>query len=315
VFVRASRRSIQVIATVASLVVACSGEPRAAARTPVAATGAIVVVDDAGDTLRLAAPAKRVISLIPSATETIIALGALDRIVGRTRYDVAKEVDNLPSVGGGLDPSTEAIVALHPDVVIGWDNDKRRAIRTKLATLNIPVFSLRTEDTTDIFHGIANLGKILGRDSAAAALASSIRGTIDSVRRAVAGRPTRSVMFVIYPEPPTTAGPHTFIDELIGVAGGRSVFADSHDLWPTVSMEEVLKRQPDLLIVPQGEFSANAVDQFRARSGWRDLEAVREGHIATVSADLTQRPGANIGEAARALQAAIHPETSSTKAK
>lgn len=314
-FVRASRRSIQIIATVASLLVACSGDQRAAPRGGDRARSAIVIVDDAGDTLRLAAPARRVISLIPSATETIIALGAKDRIVGRTRYDVAKEVDSVPSVGGGLDPSTEAIVALHPDVVIGWDNDKRRAIRTKLAALNIPVFSLRTEDTTDIFHGIANLGKILGRDSAAAALASSIRGTIDGVRRAVSDKPTRSVMFVIYPEPPMTAGPRTFIDELIGVAGGRSVFADSHDLWPTVSMEEVVKRQPDLLIVPQGEYKANALDQFRARSGWRDLKAVRQGHIATVSADLTQRPGANIGEAARALQAAIHPETVSTPAK
>ena len=313
-FVRASRRSIQVIATVAPLLVAC-GDPRAASRGAASTGGAIVVVDDAGDTLRLATPAKRVISLIPSATETIIAIGAKDRIVGRTRYDVAKDVEGVPSVGGGLDPSTEAIVALHPDVVIGWDNDKRRAIRTKLATLNIPVFSLRTQDTSDIFRGIANLGKIVGRDSAANVLASSIRETIDSVRRAVSGRPTRSVMFVIYPEPPMTAGPHTFIDELIGVAGGHSVFADSHDLWPTVSMEEVVKRQPDLLIVPQGEFKANALDEFRGRNGWRDLKAVREGHISTVSADLTQRPGANIGEAARALQAAIHPETVSSRAK
>ena len=80
-------------------------------------------------------------------------------------------------------------------------------------------------------------------------------------------------------------------------------------------MEEVVRRQPDLLIVPQGEFKANAVDQFRARNGWRDLKAVRDGHVATVSADLTQRPGANIGVAARALQAAIHPETVGTGAK
>ena len=276
---------------------------------PAIVDGGIVVVDDIGDTVRLASPAKRVISLIPSATETIIALGATDHIVGRTRYDVAHEVDSAPSVGGGLDPSVEAIVALHPDVVIGWTDDKRRVTRTRLAALGIPVFALRTQDTSDVFRGIGNLGKVLGRDSAATALASSIRATLDQVRRAVADRPRRNVMFVIYPDPPMTAGPGTFIDELIGVAGGHSVFADLREHWPTVSMEEVVRRQPDLLIVPQGELRANAIEQFRGRHGWNSLAAVRTGTIATVSANLTQRPGANIGDAARALQAAIHPET------
>ena len=154
---------------------------------------------------------------------------------------------------------------------------------------------------------------MLGRDSAAAALATSIRATLDGVRAAVAGRPARSVMFVVYPDPPMTAGPNTFIDQLIGVAGGRSIFSDLHASWPTVSMEEVLRRQPDLLIVPQGEFKANAVEQFRQRPGWRDLDAVKHGRLATVPANLTQRPGANIGDAARALQLAIHPEIGTTK--
>jgi len=273
------------------------------------AAASIVVVDDIGDTIRLAAAAKRVISLIPSATETIIALGATDRIVGRTRYDVAREVESVPSVGGGMDPSIEAIVSLHPDLVVGWTDDKRRVTRAQLARLGIPVFALRTQDTSDVFRGIGNLGKMLGHDSAATALASSIRTTLDDVRRAVAMRPQRNVMFVIYPDPPMTAGAGTFVDQLIGVAGGRSVFADLREPWPTVSMEEIVRRKPDLLIVPQGEFKANAIEQFRSRHGWSTLAAVRSGTIATVSANLTQRPGANIGEAARALQAAIHPET------
>jgi iron complex transport system substrate-binding protein len=303
-FVFSGTRVHGFIAAAVVALAACGGSGRATA-----ARSSITVVDDVGDTVRLSAPAKRVISLIPSATETIIALGATDRIVGRTRYDVAHEVDSVPSVGGGLDPSVEAIVALHPDVVIGWTDDKRRVIRTRLAALHVPVFSLRTQDTSDVFRGIRNLGALLGRDSAATVLAASIRATLDDVRRAVADRPQRNVMFVIYPDPPMTAGPGTFIDQLISVAGGRSVFSDLREPWPTLSMEEVVRRQPDLLIIPQGEFKANAIEQFRSRHGWRDLIAVRAGAIATVSANLTQRPGANIGEAARALQAAIHPET------
>jgi iron complex transport system substrate-binding protein len=284
---------------------ACRADERALR----AQAASIEVTDDAGDVVRLAVPARRVISLVPSATETIIALGATDRIIGRTRYDIAPEVSAVRSVGGTIDPSIEVVVALRPDLVIGWDTDKRREVRTRLATLGIPVFSLRTQDTSDVFHGITNLGRLLGRDSAAATLAASIRGQLDSVRREVAGRPARSVLFVVYPTPPMTAGPNTFIDQLIGLAGGRSVFGDATQLWPTVSMEEIVRRKPELLIVPEGEIKDDSLARFRSRPGWRNLAAIRAGRVVTVPADLVQRPGANIGNAARAFQAAIHPET------
>ena len=279
-----------------------------AQHAPPAKGSAIVVVDDAGDTVRLASPAKRIISLIPSATETLIAIHAADRIVGKTRYDVAKEVDSLPSVGGGIDPSIETVISLKPDLVLAWDNDKRRDLRTTLEGAGIQVYSLRTEDTADVYRGIEHLGRLTGHDSDATAVTAGLRATIDSVRRAVAGRPVKRVMFVVYPEPPLTAGPHTFVDELIGVAGGASIFHDADKRWPNVSMEEIVKRAPDLLIVPQGEFKSNG-DQCRGRTGWRDLAAVKSGAIATVPADLTQRPGPNIGNAVRMLQSAIHPET------
>ena len=303
-FLRTTRLALPFALTITALT-ACGGDER----VPHTQSATIEVADDAGDIVRLAAPARRVISLVPSATETIIALGATDRIVGRTRYDVAPEVVAVPSVGGSIDPTIEAVVALRPDLVIGWDTDKRREIRTKLATLGIPVFSLRTQDTSDVFLGIGHLGRLLGRDSAASALAMSIRSQLDSVRAEVAGRPARSVWFVVYPNPPMTAGPNTFIDELIGLAGGRSIFSDAAQLWPTVSMEEIVRRRPDLLIVPQGELKDDSLARFRSRPGWRDLAAIRAGRVATVPADLVQRPGANIGNAARAFQSAIHPET------
>lgn len=283
---------------------ACRGDQRPASPT----SAAITLIDDAGDTVRLAKAAARVVSLVPSATETIVALGATDRIVGRTRFDVAKDVSGVPSVGGTVDASIESIIALHPDLVIGWGKDIQQTIRARLASVHVPVFAMRAEDTSDVFRGIQNLGKMLARDTAALLLSASIRATLDSVRSAVADIPARDVMFVIYPDPAMTAGPHTFIDELIGVAGGRSVFRDLANQWPTVSMEEIVRRRPDLLIVSQTD-STSALAQFRARAGWRDLPAVRGGRVATVSADLTQRPGARIGEAARALQLVIHPET------
>ena len=300
-----------VVAVVVCIVVACRPEAPDRHDTSTASIprdSAILLIDDAGHAVHLAAPARRVISLIPSATETIIALGGADDVVGRTRYDVAPEVQSVPSVGGGVDPSVEAIVGLHPDLVLAWDNDKRRAIPNKLIALGIAVFTLRTEDTSDVFRGIANIGRLTGRDTAARTLAVSLRKQLDDVRQSVAGRKAPSVFYVVFNDPPMTAGPTTFIGQLVSLAGGRSIFDDTRQLWPNVSMEEIVRRDPDVLVVPTGEFKTNSIERFRGRPGWRDLRAVRQGRVVTVPADLMSRPGPNIGEAARVLRRAFYAD-------
>lgn len=280
----------------------------AATRPDSTAASSIEIKDDAGFTVKLAKPAERVIALVPSAMETLIAIGAIKQIVGRTRYDTAPEVADVPSVGGGVDPSVEAVLNLRPDLVISWESDKRQQLRERLLALGVPVFILRTEDTTDIFHGITSIGRLTGHDSSAAAVSASIRATLDSVHRSVSNRPAPSVLYVAYPEPPLTAGPKTFIGQLIALAGGRSIFADATQNWPNISMEEVVRRDPDLLIVPVGELKTNWLARFRAMQGWRDLRAVRNGKVVVVPADLMSRPSPSIAEASRVLRRAIHPE-------
>ena len=289
---------------------ACESKGVNAARSDsaVVATPAVEVVDDAGLTVRLERPAQRVISLIPSATETLIAIGASSQIVGRTRYDVAPEVMHLPSVGGGVDASVEAIAALKPDLVIGWESDKRQLIRTKLIALNIPMFILRTQDTTDVFHGMKSLSHLTGHDSVGTRVLADLRADLDSVKQSVAGLETPSVFYVVFNDPPMTAGPNTFIGQLISLAGGRSVFDDLEANWPNVAMEEIVKRDPDIIVVPVGEFKGNSLDRFRNMQGWRTLRAVREGNLVTVPADLLSRPSPNIGRAAHVLRGAFHSE-------
>ena len=216
--------------------IACRNSPAAdsAASASPGSSAAIQVTDDAGQIIRLTKPAARVVSLISSATETLIAIGATHQIVGRTRYDVAPEIRSLPSVGGGIDPSIEAIVSLRPDLVISWESDRGQQIRERLSAAGIPVFILRAEDTTDIFRGIANIGRMTGHDSAGRAVARSVRATLDTIRRGVAGRPAPSVFYMVFPNPPMTAGPDTFIGQLISLAGGRSIFADDARHWPNV---------------------------------------------------------------------------------
>jgi iron complex transport system substrate-binding protein len=307
-------RSRALLCALSLLLIACGGPgARTTADTVRVATeaataGPIDLTDDLGATIHLTRPAKRIVSLIPSATESLIAIGAAPLLVGRTRYDTASAIASIPSVGGGIDPSLEAIVQLEPDLVVGWGTDARAGLRARLASAGIPMFSLATEDTTDIFRGIRNLGRLTGRDSAAGDVARSIRATLDSVRQSVAGKPTARVMYVVFADPPMTAGPRTFIGQLIGLAGGKSIFDDVSANWPNVAMEEIVRRDPDLLIVPVGEFKQNTLERFRGLAGWRSLRAVRDRRVVAVSADLLSRPSPSIAQSAKVLRDAIHPD-------
>ena len=266
---------------------------------------AVRIVDDAGITVQLPHPARRIVSLIPSATETLIALGAASQVVGRTDYDVAPEVARVASVGGGIDPSVEAIVALRPDVVIAWDQNRRLRTHEKLVALGIPVLSLRTEDTTDVFHDIATLGAISGHGARARSIADSIRADFRAVARSVVAAPHPVVFFLLFDEPPMTASPATFVGQLITLAGGRLAFPEDGPHWPTVSMESLVQRAPDVIVLPQGEKGVITLEKLRQMPGWRDLAAVREGRVMTISANLVSRPGPRLGDAARALRDAI----------
>ena len=123
------------------------------------------------------------------------------------------------------------------------------------------------------------------------------------------------MFFVVWPDPPRTAGPNTFITQVIGVAGGRPAFPDLAQDWPQISMEEVVRRQPDVVLLPVGESSASAAARIAASPAWQSLRAVREGRIALVEADLSNRPGPNIARAARAIHDSLravlvrHPVT------
>ena len=129
-----------------------------------------------------------------------------------------------------------------------------------------------------------------------------------SVREAVAGRERTSVFYVVWYDPPTTSAAGTFIDELIQLAGGRNVFADAPGLWPQVSMEEVVRRQPDIILVSQTESTPIDLERFSSAVGWRELRAVREGRLVRVDANLYNRPGPRVAEAAQRLARLLHPE-------
>jgi iron complex transport system substrate-binding protein len=269
---------------------------------------AIAVVDGDGDTVRLREPARRVVSLVPSVTDLIVAIGAKPQLVGRTRYDRDTSLAAIPSVGGGLDPDLERLAALKPDLVITWSPSKSSVLREHLRAEHIAVYAAPTRDTAAFFASDTALGALLGRDSAARALARQIRDTMAAVHAAVAARPTPSVLYLIWGDPPMTVGPHTFVGQLIGVAGGRDLFDDATTDWPRVSMEAILQRAPEVIVVAVGEDAQRGAERMHEAPGWRSLAAVRAGRVVPVPADLMERPGPGLGRAARILARAIHPE-------
>jgi iron complex transport system substrate-binding protein len=273
-----------------------------------AGSTAISVVDDAGREVSLARPARRIVSLVPSATEALFALGAGPYVIGRTRYDTAPEVRHLPSVGGGLDPSLETLVALRPELVIGWEEHKSRGLRERLERLGIPLFAVSVRDTGHVFSTISRLGVLVGRDTAAMQLNRSIRGELAEVAASVAGLARPSVLFVVWNDPPMTTGPGTFIAQLVEIAGGTILFPDLPRDWSAVSMEEVVHREPDVVVLPVGGNRAYTREGLARQPGWRELEAVRRGRMVEVPTDLMTRPGPHIGAAAREMRRAIHPD-------
>ena len=288
------------------------------------------VQDDVGRTVSTETPRTRVISLVPGLTETLLVLGAGPLLVARTRYDLDPRLESLPSVGGGLDPSLEVLVALEPDLVVAWPDRDARSLGSVLVELGVPVYSAETQTLADYRRHTRNLGSLLGEVAAAEAVIADFDAALTDLGVRLAGVAAPSVFFVVWHDPPQTAGPGTFPDRLLSMAGARNVFDDAAAQWPVVSLEEIVRRQPDYVLVTDGQTDSATPDAAQTvaeggsrtttpirsepgpsflyeRPGWRDLTAVTEGRVLTVGEDLFSRPGPRVAEAARALARVLHP--------
>ncbi len=266
--------------------------------------GAISVTDDVGRTVALPGPARRVFSVIPSMTESVAALDA-GVLIARTRFDRASGLAHLPSLGDGMSPNLEALARLEPDLVISWAGTTERTVANPAEALGIPVYRADVQTIDGVRSHLHRLGTLLGREERAAAVIDSLDRALAEVAAAVAGREPVSVYYSVWHDPPQTAGPGTFIDEVISLAGGRNIFADASRGWPQVSVEAVLQRAPDVLVIPGGAAGAGAVPWLEA-PGWRELEAVRTGRYLLVDGDLFNRPGPRVAEAAAHLARFLH---------
>ena len=286
-------------------------DPRAGSPSLRAETGApdgtapLVVTDGAGRTVTLEAPARRVVSMMPSVTEWVIAMGAVDRLVARTDYDDHPAVAELPSVGGGLTPSVEWLAAREPDLVVAWPDAPSRTLVARLDALGVPVYAAPSETIEQGLSTARDLGTLTARDSAAAAAIAEVEAGLDSTAAAVADRDRPPVLFLIGLDPLMAAGPGTFVDQLLERAGGHNVLSDLGILWPQLSLEEVVRRAPEIIIVAAAG-QAEPGTTLGGRPGWRDVPAVADGRVHAVGPNLVNRPGPRMDEAAATLARLIH---------
>jgi iron complex transport system substrate-binding protein len=247
---------------------------------------------------------RRIVSLAPSLTDTVIGLGHADRLVGVTRYDEAPEVAKLPRVGGFLDPSAEAVVALRPDLVLWLTDAGGFAAARRLAALGIPVLAVPLVCVADIFATTRLIGSVLRDPVAGDRLARSLEATVEELRRRAAGLPRVRTLLVVGHRPLVVAGPTSFPGELLELAGGENVAQGSRP-WAAFPLEKAVHADPDLVIDSAMNEPASTLDDLSA------IPAIRRGAVRRLATDDLLHPGPRLGIALRELFAALHPEKTS----
>jgi iron complex transport system substrate-binding protein len=267
---------------------------------------AATLIDMVGREVELQGPPRRIISLAPSLTEILYALGAGDAVVGVTDYATyPPEVEAKPSVGGGINPNLEVIVALKPDLIFVSADANRWDTITQLEQLQIPVFGVRAVGIEGVFASIDKVGQVLGGKREAEELVADMRRRLANVSKEVKGLARPKVLYVIWIDPLIVAGRGTVIDGLIDVVGGANVVRTPGFF--RYSLEQVLVHEPDVIVLALEAGVPEDREVLRRMPGWREMRAVREGAVRVIDANLINRPGPRIVEAAEVLAGLLHP--------
>jgi iron complex transport system substrate-binding protein len=273
----------------------------------------MTITDGAGREVTLEATPERIISLSPSNTEILFAVGAGDSVVGDTDYcNYPEEAAGLQKVGGySADSiSIETIVSLDPDLVLA-DASGQETIIEALERSNIPVIAVKSSSFEDVYANIEMIGTASGHKDEATALVDEMKARVAAVTEKIkdipeADRPT--VFWEVWDEPLMTIGPNTFTSQTIEMAGGVNIFADLSEDYPPVSDEEVVNRNPDFIMGPDSMGEKLTTSELASRPGWDKINAVINNHIVLLDGDISSRPGPRIVDALETIAKALYPD-------
>lgn len=264
-------------------------------------------VDDTGRKIYLAKTPKRVVSLAPSITEILFAIGAGDSVVGVTEFcDYPPEALTKTQVGDSR-PNLEAILALEPDLVLAMEVIRDDVLKT-LQQLKIPLFILEAKSLEHVYAHIRTLGRMLDRVQEANALAHSMRQDIQAIGDRTSSLPKPRVLYVLYSQPFITVGPGSFIHQLLEFAGGDNIAKDVGQAYPRLSMEVVMQKDPEILLFPSMGGKGSPESDRDQWTRWDTMTAVKNDRLYFVPWALISRPGPRLVQGLAALAKVIHPE-------
>ncbi|KWB80779.1 cobalamin-binding protein [Burkholderia ubonensis] len=260
--------------------------------------------DDAGNTVTLAAPAQRVVSLAPHATELIYAAGGGAKLVGTVTYsDYPSAAKSVPRVGDNKSLDLERIAALKPDLIVVWRHGNAERQTDALRALHIPLFYSEPKRLDDIATSLRQLGALLGTQPAADAAAASFTRDVAALRTRYAARPSVTVFFQVWDRPLVTLNGAHLISDVIALCGGRNVFASLKPLVPTVTDEAVLAANPEAIVTTSAGAtpSNDALPSLARWRAWPALTAVARGNLFAIDGDLLTRASPRVAQGAAAL--------------
>jgi iron complex transport system substrate-binding protein len=265
------------------------------------------LTDELGRTVVVPDHPHRIVCLTPSLTETVYELGAGDLIVGVSDYTTfPEEARSKPSVGGLLAPSMEKIIALQPDLVLSEMHLNRQETIQQLEKLSVPVFMVDPQGLAGVLRMVQSVGLAINRASEAESIVKRLSQKRDAIAAQVKGLPHPKVMVVIWYDPVLTAGSKAFITDVIRAAGGDSVTADIPQAWPQISMEEVVRRAPDSLLLIKELHGGITLESLKSHAGWDRLDAVRHARVIYVDERL-ELPSPSVFAALEDLAESLHP--------
>jgi iron complex transport system substrate-binding protein len=269
----------------------------------------IIGIDDLGREVRFSHPPQRIVSLDPSVTEILFALGLNREVVGVTDYcDYPQEAKSKSKVGGYLDPNIEAIALLEPDLVVTTLKSDTPRLIEQLENFGMGVFVLDPQRIEDIFENISSLAKLTNREERGEQLVGALQERLHEVKRKVDGIYRPGVFLGMGADPLISVGPGSFANDLVEIAGGRNVASHSSSRYRKYALEEILLADPEVIIICSMIPNDPCLTQKRWWERWANISAVRNGRIYVVEANLITRPGPRIIEGLMEIAKAIHPE-------
>lgn len=252
------------------------------------ASAEVSAVDDSGATLRLAQPAKRIVTLAPHLAEAVFAAGAGDRLVGVVEFsDFPEAVKKLPKVGGYSRLDLEAIAALKPDLIIGWASGNAPAHIDKLRALGFPVYISQPNQIGDVANEIERLAILAGTEKAAHATATRFRDRLAGLQKRYSSRPVVRTFYQIWKQPLMTIGGKQIISDVVRLCGGENVFAKLETMAPTVTVEAVIAANPEAIVASgMNDARPEWLDDWKR---WASIEAVVRDNLFFVPPELIQR--------------------------